>query len=59
MSHAQHLQAGMIIDGYLLDEKLHTGGMAALWQVSDTLQRHLQDGQAPPLMMKVPLLFST
>lgn len=59
MSHAQHLQTGMIIDGYQLEEKLHTGGMAALWRVSDTQQRHLEDGQPAPLMMKVPLLFTT
>ncbi len=59
MSHAQQLQAGMLIDGYQLEQKMHTGGMAALWRVTDTLGRHLQDGQAPPLMMKVPLLFTT
>ena len=57
----QRLQAGMEFDGYRLDEKLHTGGMAALWRVTDLKDRHKKDeqGQIPPLIMKVPLLFST
>ncbi|MFZ6749190.1 protein kinase domain-containing protein [Undibacterium sp. Ren11W] len=63
MSQVSHrsLQAGMEFDGYRLEEKLHTGGMAALWSVTDLKNRHQQDpGQAlPPLIMKVPLLFST
>ncbi|MBC3812575.1 MULTISPECIES: bifunctional serine/threonine-protein kinase/universal stress protein [Undibacterium] len=57
------LQAGMEFDGYRLEEKLHTGGMAALWRVTDLRQRHvgkpgLEDG-VPPLIMKVPLLYSS
>ncbi|MCU6435011.1 bifunctional serine/threonine-protein kinase/universal stress protein [Undibacterium sp. Jales W-56] len=57
----QSLKAGMEINGYRLEEKLHTGGMAALWRISDRQQRHLSEGEtgAPPLIMKVPLLFST
>jgi hypothetical protein len=51
----------MEFDGYRLEEKLHTGGMAALWRVTDLRQRHvgkpgLENG-VPPLIMKVPLLF--
>ncbi|MBR7794128.1 protein kinase [Undibacterium sp. FT147W] len=57
------LQAGMEFDGYRLEEKLHTGGMAALWRVTDLRQRHvgkpgLENG-VPPLIMKVPLLYSS
>ena len=57
------LQIGMEFDGYRLDEKLHTGGMAALWRVTDLRQRHLNkpgmENGVPPLIMKVPLLFSS
>jgi serine/threonine protein kinase len=63
LSPASHrsLQAGMEFDGYRLEEKLHTGGMAALWSVSDLKNRHQTEGEValPPLIMKVPLLFST
>ncbi|MBC3885708.1 bifunctional serine/threonine-protein kinase/universal stress protein [Undibacterium griseum] len=57
------LQTGMEFDGYRLEEKLHTGGMAALWLVTDLRLRHvgkpgLENG-VPPLIMKVPLLYST
>lgn len=57
------LQTGMEFDGYRLEEKLHTGGMAALWRVTDLRQRHvgkpgLENG-VPPLIMKVPLLYSS
>jgi hypothetical protein len=31
----------MEFDGYRLEEKLHTGGMAALWHVTDLRQRHV------------------
>ena len=51
----------MEFDGYRLEEKLHTGGMAALWRVSDLRARHLgkpgTELSVPPLIMKVPLLF--
>ncbi|AZP14540.1 serine/threonine protein kinase [Undibacterium parvum] len=51
----------MEFDGYRLEEKLHTGGMAALWSVTDLKNRHQTEGDValPPLIMKVPLLFST
>ncbi|MDE2428717.1 MAG: protein kinase [Burkholderiales bacterium] len=59
----QSLQTGMEFDGYRLEEKLHTGGMAALWRVTDLRDRHLNKDEparrVPPLIMKVPLLFST
>ncbi|CAN5263286.1 bifunctional serine/threonine-protein kinase/universal stress protein [soil metagenome] len=60
-SAASHrLRAGMVVDGYLIEEKLHKGGMAALWSVTDTQSRHLNaDGSSPALIMKVPLLFSS
>jgi serine/threonine protein kinase len=52
------LQPGMEVDGYLLVEKLHSGGMATLWLVNDTLARHAK--LAPfGLIMKVPRLFSS
>jgi serine/threonine protein kinase len=52
------LQPGMEVNGYLLVEKLHTGGMATLWLVNDLLARH--EGLAPfGLIMKVPRLFSS
>lgn len=53
------LQVGMLVDGYQLEEKLHTGGMAALWRVTELQQRFVQaDGSLPALIMKVPLMFS-
>lgn len=57
----QRLQVGMEFDGYRLEEKLHVGGMAALWRVTDLRNRHQKEGEdpLPPLIMKVPLLFST
>lgn len=50
------LQIGQVVDGFRLEERLHLGGMAALWRV---LRVH-PDGSpadgpdAMPLMMKVP-----
>ncbi|MFA9273842.1 MAG: protein kinase [Candidatus Aquirickettsiella gammari] len=53
------LQVGMVVDGYQLEEKLHMGGMAALWRITDLQQRFVQpDGSSPALIMKVPLIFS-
>ena len=40
-------EAGVIIDGFRLDEAVHHGGMATLWRVSRT-------GTAMPMLMKVP-----
>ncbi|MDY7540054.1 bifunctional serine/threonine-protein kinase/universal stress protein [Undibacterium sp. 5I1] len=68
--HHRVLHTGMQVNGYLLEEKLHTGGMAALWRISDLQQRHPpelsgpgdideQDTTQPALIMKVPLLFSS
>jgi nucleotide-binding universal stress UspA family protein len=60
MPEHRSLQSGMEIDGYRLDEKLHTGGMAALWRITDLRQRFVDaQGAAPELIMKVPLLFTT
>ncbi len=63
MSPTSHrvLHAGMEFDDYRLEEKLHTGGMAALWRITDLINRHQKAGEnaTPPLIMKVPLLFSS
>ena len=42
-------QAGTVIDGYRLEERLHHGSMATLWRVSS------YDG-GPSLVLKMPLL---
>lgn len=50
----QRPAAGALIDGFLLEEKLHKGGMATLWRVTRV------DGSATrpaePLLMKIPIL---
>mgnify|MGYP000492281372 CR=1 FL=1 len=43
------LVAGMTIDGFRLEERLHQGGMAAIWRVT-------RDGLALPAVMKTPFL---
>jgi serine/threonine protein kinase len=48
MAKAQ-LTAGMIIDGFRLNERIHRGGMADIWRVS-------RDDIDLPIIMKVPLL---
>ncbi len=48
MAKAQ-LTAGMTIDGFLLEERMHRGGMAAIWRVS-------RDDIDFPIVMKVPFL---
>ena len=45
------LAAGRVIDGFRLEEKLHLGGMAHLWRVSEV--NHSGDDRLP-LIMKVP-----
>lgn len=62
----QRLKIGMEFDGYRLEEKLHVGGMAALWRVTDLRQRPQKTHHAEkpsttllPLIMKVPLLFTS
>ena len=45
------LAPGMVIDRFQLEEKLHVGGMAHLWRVSEV--NHSGDSRLP-LIMKVP-----
>jgi protein-serine/threonine kinase len=45
------LQPGQVIDRFRLEEKLHMGGMAHLWRVSEV--NHAGDSRLP-LIMKVP-----
>ena len=48
---APTLQPGLVIDRFRLEEKLHVGGMAHLWRVSEV--NHAGDSRLP-LIMKVP-----
>ena len=48
MAKAQ-LSAGMTLDGFRLEERLHRGGMATIWRVS-------RDDIDLPIVMKVPFL---
>jgi nucleotide-binding universal stress UspA family protein len=48
----QRLEAGMEIDGFRLEQRLHKGGMAFLWAVSRVAP---VPGEAP-LLMKIPIL---
>lgn len=43
------LVTGSVIDGFLLEELVHKGGMARLWRVS-------REGDDRPMLMKVPIL---
>jgi eukaryotic-like serine/threonine-protein kinase len=43
------LDIGSVVDGFLIEERLHVGGMATLWRVS-------RAGMPTPLLMKVPRL---
>lgn len=43
------LQAGEVLDGFTLGERLHTGGMATLWSVT-------HPDHAIPMLMKLPKL---
>ena len=43
------LVAGSIVDGFLIEDCVHRGGMATLWRVSRV-------GDATPMLMKVPKL---
>lgn len=55
----RRLQVGMVVDGFQLEEKMHVGGMAALWRITDTLGRYRSaEGHDPALIMKVPLMYS-
>lgn len=44
-----NLEAGMVIDGFRLVERIHRGGMAAIWRVE-------HDEIDTPIVMKVPFL---
>lgn len=46
---SHRLEPGRVIDGYRLEELVHTGGMAALWRVTKA-------GETRPMLMKVPFL---
>src|SRR5512138_3228900 len=46
---APALAQGRVIDGYRLDERVHQGGMAALWAVT-----RIDGDGTMPLIMKVP-----
>lgn len=46
---SQPLQEGTVIDGFVLQRKLHKGGMASLWDV-----RRVDGAQSLPLIMKIP-----
>ncbi len=54
----QPLAPGQLVDGWRLIEKLHTGGMANLWQVELAPEHPVPAGLADwpdmPLIMKVP-----
>jgi len=43
------LEPGTMIDGFRLEERIHQGGMAALWRVS-------RAGTTMPMLMKVPII---
>src|ERR1700690_3181368 len=44
------LQPGSIVDGFRIEEFVHTGGMATLWRVSNA-------ASTMPLLMKIPKIF--
>ena len=50
------LEAGQIVDHFRLEERLHQGGMAALWRVTRLDAQGQPDAQTAglPLIMKVP-----
>src|SRR4051812_23071092 len=50
MTMPQRLEAGQIIDGFRLEERLHQGGMAVLWRVTHP------DRGGLPMIMKVPVI---
>src|SRR5258708_7483194 len=47
------LEAGSIVDGFRIEERVHEGGMATLWRVS---QLGSTLGSTMPMLMKVPKL---
>ena len=50
------LEAGQIVDGFRLEERLHQGGMASLWRVTRVSATGSPEAEpaAMPLIMKVP-----
>jgi serine/threonine protein kinase len=50
----QRPAVGMVFGGYLLEEKLHKGGMATLWRVTRTDAEASHPGEQ--LLMKIPIL---
>lgn len=53
--HGGPLVEGVLVDGWRLHEKLHTGGMAHLWRVSaESVAEQVQLPPGLPLIMKVP-----
>lgn len=46
---ARTLEAGNVIDGFRLVERLPSGGMSSFWRVT-------REGSALPMLMKIPLL---
>ncbi|TFW00946.1 serine/threonine protein kinase [Oxalobacteraceae bacterium OM1] len=46
---AIRLEPGLVVDGFTLVERLHRGGMAALWHVT-------REGDSTSMLMKVPRL---
>jgi nucleotide-binding universal stress UspA family protein len=61
-SGAGPLREGDVIDGFVLEERMHQGGMAVLWRVRRDATAIAQEGDAPPepmLMMKVPRVRSS
>ncbi len=49
MSARQQLQTGSVLDGFVVAEKIHSGGMASLWRVTKA-------GIDIPIVMKVPTI---
>lgn len=53
---APPLEKGAIVDGFLLEKRLHQGGMASMWRVIrvDAEGKPAPVADEPPLIMKVP-----
>ncbi|MET0383130.1 MAG: bifunctional serine/threonine-protein kinase/universal stress protein [Burkholderiaceae bacterium] len=53
---APPLAKGAVVEGFLLEKRLHQGGMASLWRVVrvDAENNPAPDPDEPPLIMKVP-----
>ena len=53
---APPLERGAVVDGFLLEKRLHQGGMASMWRVSrvDAEGKPAPAEGEPPLIMKVP-----